>query len=75
MPLNVHHRFHVETLRQKAQDLDPESEIKRVTTAANRMLDGTDDWPNPRLEPYEIHDYIEKLDNRDYWTRELADRG
>jgi len=72
--LTRHQRHHVEVLLKDAADLRRGTDRNRVRRIAQDMLDGTADWPDSRLDPVEIHDYIEKIEERSYWDTELARR-
>ncbi len=74
MPLDAHQRHHVGALLKDSADLRTGTDRNRVSQLAQDMLDGIEDWPHPKLEPGEIHDYIEKLDRRSYYDSQLATR-
>lgn len=74
MVLDAHQRHHVEALLRDSADLRTGAERSRVSQLAQDMLDGIEDWPHPKLQPVEIHDYIENLDQRSFWDAQLASR-
>ena len=72
MALDSQQRQHVERLLIDSKDLRTGAERNRVARIAQDMLDGIVDWPNPKLEAHEIHDYIEKTDDRTFWDDKLV---
>ena len=72
--LTDHQRLHVEALLRDAADLRTGAERNRVAGLAAGMLDGTIDWPDPYLEPSEIHDWIEEPDRRSDFLAAIAQR-
>lgn len=70
MPLTLHQRKHVQALLADASS--PRGDVKydaalqaSVIDFANRLLDGTDDWPDRDLRPSEIHGWFEVQKDRD----------
>ena len=70
MPLDAHQRHHVEALLADSSDRSDTNYIDQATRndvkrSADRLLDGTDDWPDPDLRPSEIHAWFESSEERD----------
>ncbi len=62
MPLTDHQRLHVQGILDDAlsDGVQTVGENKRRERKAQRLLDELDDWPDVRLDPWMIHEFVEE---------------